>query len=199
MAYNIVKDKNPMSINILKLQRYNFKYFSLEEVVFYEYLVIKAQSFGFKQFYHSTATIENETGLKRHKLDSIIAKFKKNGILDVEIKGFPLVKHFTVNFIKIQSLLTQIYQFAKEDNFIGVNNKLLDDFYNPFVKKYTEKNINKETIQNINKGNDTDIAKIEEKIFFSSDFIIFTERFNEELLNIKNEFDLNDVQLKYEE
>ena len=89
MAYKINKDANPMAINLLKVQRYNFNYFGLEEVCLFEYLVVKGKSFGFKQFYHSTATIQKEIGLKRNKLNTILTKFQKLGIIMIEIKGFP--------------------------------------------------------------------------------------------------------------
>lgn len=39
-----VKDKHPLSINILKLQRYNFNFLKCEEVVFFEFLVVKGAS-----------------------------------------------------------------------------------------------------------------------------------------------------------
>ena len=149
MAYNIKADKNPMSINILKLQRYNFNFFKLDEVVFFEYIVVKAQAFGFGQFYHSTATIEKETGLKRHKLDSIIAKFKKLGILNIELKGFPTVKHFTVNFTIIKSLLPQIFQVAENGKLNAEITQVLGDFYNPMVEKYIQKNNLKEKIKEL--------------------------------------------------
>jgi hypothetical protein len=113
MAYNINADKNPTCLNILKLQRYNFKFFSLEEVVFFEYLIVKAKAFGFGQFYHSTETISSETGIKRTKLDTIIGKFNKLGILQVEIKGFPKVKHFMVNFEHICFIVSNLSECRK--------------------------------------------------------------------------------------
>lgn len=140
MAYNIKADKNPTCVNILKLQRYNFRFFSLEEVIFFEYLVVKAKAFGFGQFYHSTETISGETGIKRTKLDTIIGKFNTLGILDVEVKGFPKVKHFKVNFEKIQALLSQIYQSAENSKLSADMLKLLTGFYNPLVESYQKKN-----------------------------------------------------------
>lgn len=188
MAYDIKKDKNPMSLNILKLQRYNFSFFKLEEVIFFEYLVVKAQAFGFGQFYHSTATIEKETGIKRSKLESIIDKFINIGIIDVEIKGFPKVKHFTINFQKIQFYLPQIYQTAEKSKLSAEMTKLLGDFYNPFVEKYQKKNNKKETLK----------ETLKEKPVGDTDWVAFGDTFNEFLFELKMEYNLKDNQLKHE-
>lgn len=181
-------DKNPMAINILKLQRYNFDFFSLEEVVFFEYMVIKAKSFGYVPFFHSTATIAKETGIKRAKLDSILAKFKKLGLIKVEIKGFPKVKTFTVDFIKVQFFLPQIYQSAENGKLSAEMSKLLADFYTPFVDSYQKKNklerILKETIKETQERD--------------SDWDAFILFFNDLLLDLKNEFNLQASSLNYE-
>lgn len=190
MVYAKKEDKNPTCVNILKLQRYNFKFFSLEEVVFFEYLVVKAKAFGFGQFYHSTETISGETGIKRTKLDSIIGKFGQLGILQVEVKGFPKVKHFKVDFERIHALLAQIYQSAENGKLSADMLKLLTDFYNPLVESYQKKNnierINKENIKKENQDGDTD-------------WNAFGSLFNEFLLDLKIELNMREVQCKYDE
>lgn len=190
MAYNIKADKNPMAVNIRKLQRYNFSFFTLEEVVFFEYLVVKAPLFKFREFYHSTATVAKEIGIKRSKLASIINKFGKMGMLKVEIKGFPKVKHFTVNFEKIRFFLPQIYQSAENGKLSADMSKLLVDFYNSLVENYKKKNINKETIKetlkNENKDND-------------AGWIAFADIFLEKIRLIKKELNLSDLAIKFDE
>ena len=109
------KQYNPLAVNILRLQKYNFDYLTLEEVVFFEYLVVKAVAFGHKPFYHSVKTIADETGIKRIKHATIVKKFVENGWLEVETKGFPKVKFFSVNFNKISKSLSLIYQSALYD------------------------------------------------------------------------------------
>lgn len=190
MSYNIKADKNPTCINILKLQRYNFKFFALEEVVFYEYLIVKAKAFGFGQFYHSTETISGETGIKRTKLDTIIGKFSQLGILQVEVKGFPKVKHFKVDFERIHSLLSQIYQSAENGKLSADMLKLLIDFYNPLVESYQKKN----NTERINKENNK-----KEKKEGDTDWDAFGSLFNEFLLDLKIELNLREVQCKYDE
>ncbi|MGV3529140.1 MAG: hypothetical protein ACO1OO_09610 [Flavisolibacter sp.] len=190
MAYNLEKDKNPTCVNIIKLQRYNFKFFSLEEVVFFEYLVVKAKAFGFGQFYHSTETISSQTGIKRTKLDTIIGKFNKLGILHVEVKGFPKVKHFTVDFEQIQALLSQIYQSAENGKLPADMLKLLSGFYNPLVESYQKKN----KLIRIDKENNK-----KEKPVGDTDWDAFGVIFNEFILDLKIELNLREVQCKYDE
>lgn len=141
-------DTNPTAINILKLQRYNFGFFAIEEVVFYEYLLVKARAFGYKEFYHSTATITKETGIRRSSLDAIIKKFVALGILNLCVKGFPKVKHFTVDFNTIYKLLPKIYQFAENSKLYAENLKLLVDFYKPLAEINQQKNIKKNNQNN---------------------------------------------------
>ena len=66
-----MKEELPFAVYIKKLSQYNFNFLSTEEVVFFEYLVVKGKSFKFKQFYHSDATVEKETGIRRYKLNAI--------------------------------------------------------------------------------------------------------------------------------
>ncbi len=187
MAYDFRKDKNPMAVNIQKLQRYNFNFFSLEEVVFYEYLVIKGRAFLFKPFYHSSATIAAETGIKRNKLETIIKKFQELQLIKVELKGYPKVKHFLVNYSIIPSLFGKIYQFTENGKLTVENRKLLDDFYKPFVDSY-QKKYNKEVLIK-------ELEKETEEI----DSVMTTafSGLNEFLYELKHEFSLNEHQIKF--
>lgn len=187
MAYDIRKDKNPMAVNIQKLQRYNFSFFSLEEVILFEYLVIKGKAFQFKPFYHSSATIAAETGIKRNKLDSIIKKFQGLHLIKVELKGYPKVKHFLVNYSVIPSLFDKIYQFAENGKLSVENRKLLDDFYKPFVETYQKKYNKEETIKEFKKEKE------------EGDSVLTTafSGLNEFLFELKQELTLNDQQIKF--
>jgi hypothetical protein len=140
-------DRNPTAINILKLQRYNFDYFTLEEVVFFEYLVVKRRAFGFKQFYHSHATIAKEIGIKKGNLSAILGRFTELGIIEIEVKGFPPVHNYKVNFGKIIELLPTIYRIAESEQSLAGFGKLLADFFQSLAEMSEQKN----TIKNINK------------------------------------------------
>ncbi len=170
------KEFNPFAINILRLQQYNFNFFSLEEVVLFEYFVIKSQSFGFKKFFHSSATITKETGIKRSRIDKAIVKFESLGILTVTIEGYPKVKHITVNYDMIVPIIAEIYQFAENNKLLAENGKLFADFYKlfaensklfaDFYKLFAENSKQKELIkehkQELNKKNREKEKKREE-------------------------------------
>ena len=83
----ILKKQIPLALNILKFKNYNFNYFSCEEAIFFEYLIVKGQSFKFKEFFHSTETISSETGIKKHSLNSIIKKFIRREYLEALPRG----------------------------------------------------------------------------------------------------------------
>lgn len=140
----IKEDKHPLAINVMKLQRYNFNFFSTEEVVFFEYLMVKGSSFkAGKQFYHSTETIFRETGIKKNSLNSIIKRFTELGIIKIEVKGFPKVKHFLVVFPRVMELFSQIYQSSENGKLPSALSKLLFDFFQPLAVSYLQKNTNK--------------------------------------------------------
>ena len=87
------KDKHGLAINILKFQYFNFEFFNCQEIVLYETLmVLGGKSFTKRdEFFHSTKTLADKTGIKRHSVDRILIKFKKMGIIDYQIKGMPKV------------------------------------------------------------------------------------------------------------
>lgn len=117
----------PLAINIMRFQNYNFKFFATDEVVMFEYLIVKAVSFKHRVFYHSSNTINNETGIKRNRENSILERFENDlKIVTVKVTGMPQVKHFKVHFHKFVPLLRKIYQFNK---FSAENRKLLVDYF----------------------------------------------------------------------
>jgi hypothetical protein len=154
------EDKHPLSINVLKLQRYNFSFFDTEEVVLFEYLVVKGMSFKTRlDFFHSTTTITKETGIKKHSINTIISKFKRLGIIDTVVKGMPRVKHFIIIYPKIIELLPNIYQSSENGKLSTDFRKVLIDFFQPLAENYLKKNNiqnNKEEYKKENKDYDTD-------------------------------------------
>lgn len=156
------KDKHPLAINILKLNRYNYDFFNCEEVVFFEYIVVKGMAFKKrKEFFHSSETIRQETGIKKHSLKSIIRRFTDLGIISTEIKGMPRVKYFIVHYPEILELIPKIYKLSNNGQLSSDFSKHLSDFFIPLVDNYLEKNNkknNKEEV--INKENyDVDSEK----------------------------------------
>lgn len=143
------KDTHPLAINIRKFQRYNYNYFSCEEVVFFEYLVVKANSFKQVPFYHSSETIFNETGIKKHSLNTIIKRFENLNYISIVVKGMPRVKHFTVHYPKIYDDIKHIYLLDDNGQPLYEFRQLLAEFFLPLVETYQKKN----NIMNIEKEN----------------------------------------------
>ena len=147
------KDKHGLSINILKFQWFNFEFFNCQEIVLYETLmVLGGISFtGREEFFHSTQTLADKTGIKRHSVDRILMKFKKIGIIDYEIKGMPKVKHIKILWDNILEMLPEIYQFDKVKEYFDGSTQPLIDFYKLLAendKKIAEKSKEKNTIKN---------------------------------------------------
>ena len=73
------KDQHGLAINIIKFQYFNLEFFNCQEIVLYEtIMVLGGISFAKKEeFYHSTQTLAEKTGIKRHSVDRILIKFKK--------------------------------------------------------------------------------------------------------------------------
>ncbi|WP_339660033.1 hypothetical protein [Croceibacter atlanticus] len=183
------KDTHPLAINIQKLQRYNYDYFNCEEVVLFEYLVIKGMAFKSRvDFYHSSETIRKETGIKKHSLRSIISRFESLGIISTEIKGMPRVKHFQVHFPKIVELFPKIYHSSENGQLSAEFSKHLFDFFHPLVENYQKKN----NIKNNNKENN----KKETSVYVEEDVESF-KNFNDFLSKLKYENNLTERVLTY--
>lgn len=141
------KDSHPLAINIRKFQRYNYNYFSCEEVVFFEYLVVKANAFKQVPFYHSSETIFKETGIKKHSLNTIIKRFENLNYISIEVKGMPRVKYFTVHYPKIYDDIRHIYLLDDNGQPLYEFRQLLAEYFLPLVETYQKKN----NIRNIKK------------------------------------------------
>ena len=167
------EDIHPLAINIQKLQRYNYDYFNCEEVVFFEYIVVKGMAFKKKtEFFHSSETIRKETGIKKHSLNSIISRFEDLGIISTEIKGMPRVKHFKVHFPKIVELIPKIYQLSENGKLSSNFSKHLSDFFIPLVDNYLQKNNIKNNKEEINKKEKNNSESEEERtLSFFNDYL----------------------------
>ena len=188
MNDKIKKDKHPLAINIKKLQRYNYNYFCCEEVILFEYLVVKGKSFKFKPFYHSSETIFKETGIKKHSLNTILKRFKELGYISIEVKGMPKVKHFTVHYPKIQEDLAKIYLLEENGKQLYEFRQLLTEYYLTLTENYQEKYIKKNSKSIINENYEN---LSENEISFFEDFIIFLNE-----LKIKINLKANQVDFK---
>lgn len=104
----------PVSLNVLRRQQYLL---TSDESDFFDWLLIKHRGFGFKEFNYSYAQIEQETGIKRTRLMTIINKFEKMGFLIVEVKGVKLIRALKTHFdIDYRVLLSQLPQLISKNN-----------------------------------------------------------------------------------
>lgn len=184
------EDVHPLAINVLKLKRYNYNFFNCEEVVFFEYIVVKGMAFKNRnEFYHSSETIRKETGIKKHSLKSIISRFEDLGIISTVIKGMPRVKHFIVHFPIIVNLLPQIYQSSENGKLSSKFSKHLSDFFLPLVENYLQKN----NIKNRNK------ELLNEKEEYDSEGDSILSFFNDFLSDLKYKRKCTPKQIKFKD
>lgn len=182
------EDKHPLAINALKLQRYNFSFFDCEEVVLFEYLVVKGMSFKTRlDFFHSTATITKETGIKKHSIETILSKFIRLGIIDIVVKGMPRVKHFIIIYPKIIELLPNIYQSSENGKLSADFRKILTDFFQPLAENYLKKNNiqnNKEEYKKEKKDSDTDMDNTFSVFYDFISFLKYDKGIDEKKLKV---------------
>lgn len=118
---------HPLSINILKRQRYDFSKFNNDEILFFEYLILYSSFVEFKEFYRCDKKILEDTNLKRTVLNKAKEKFVAMGFLKIEIKGLPVVTHYNINYNILLNKLNEIYktEFIEDikGNFIDFQKK----------------------------------------------------------------------------
>jgi hypothetical protein len=183
-------DTHPLAINVLKLNRYNYDFFNCEEVVFFEYIIVKGMAFKkHQEFFHSSKTIRNETGIKKHSLKSIISKFESLGIISTQIKGMPRVKYFTVHYPIIVSLFPQIYKLINNGKLQADFGNHLADFFIPLVDNYSEKNNIKNTKEEV----------LKEKEDIESEHGIALTSFYDFLTTLKYKNNITQASLKFDE
>lgn len=103
------KNKYPLSVNFKTLQQYDLKKTGIDEILFFEWLIVKKLSFGSDEFFYQNNRIFNEIPIKRHRLDKVKVKFICYG-MEKETKGFSnttnylITDEFIENFVKIHLL-----------------------------------------------------------------------------------------------
>lgn len=91
-------DEHPLAINFKKLQRYDMKKASIDEITFFEWLILKQKIFGDENpFFYQNRRAMEEVGIKRSRLESIKSKFVDYGLI-VEPKGILNTTHYHVQY-----------------------------------------------------------------------------------------------------
>lgn len=185
-------DNHPLAVNCLKFQYYNFNFFSCQEIVLFETLIVLG-GISFKkkdEFFHSTKTLTDKTGIKKHTVDKSIERFETLGIVNVEVKGMPRVKFYKMNWDNIIELLPEIYQFDDFRKQFNESTQPLYDFFHQCAENNQEKNSNKNINQNIKKVNDDDALAKANNIKSFKDFLSSTFNYKNSVLGTFNNNDL---------
>ena len=97
-------------------KRYNPRFFTCDERIFFEGLLIKFRKSDFKKFEWAKDKILYELGIKRSRLNTIISNFEKLGIIDHAVVHSIKTKtkknkasFFVVNPERIMELTNEIY------------------------------------------------------------------------------------------
>lgn len=108
--------KMPLCTNIMRLQAYLF---SPDEVILFDWFIVKQVAFKYQEFHYSQARIEKETRIKRTRQDSIISYFEEMGFLSSKVKENKIthgrVRYFKVSFQALMELKLLSEIIKKED------------------------------------------------------------------------------------
>lgn len=162
------KPEIPLSINILRLQNYKL---SPDETVFFDWLIVKSISFGYKKFHYSQARIEKETRIKRTRQDTIIRKFCYelmflNSTVEEHVYTKGRVRFFFVNFKQLtdKDVLSEI---------IEPESKLFSNFI-AYFEYHSE--VQKKISKTENAAKTTDDISDSDEIYYSLDDVYETRR-----------------------
>lgn len=115
LNYIVLDYDSIFGLRLLSFQKYNSTFFSCEERVFFETIIIKYKSFRYQKFYYSYPKIYEELGLKKDKANAIVKKFTDLGILNSEIQTTLItnrpsqITYYELNVEKIIELIPKIY------------------------------------------------------------------------------------------
>lgn len=110
----IIDYESIFGIRLLSFIEYDSNFFSCDERVFFEAIIIKYKSFDFKPFYWSKQIIFDELGIKKDRADKIISKFISLGLLSTHVvtrssDGRPQqITYFDLKVAKLIELLPKI-------------------------------------------------------------------------------------------
>jgi len=171
------KVEMPLSVNIIKFQNYLL---APDEVVLFEWFIVKSISFKYDEFYYGQQRIENETRIKRTRQDKIINYFSDFGIIRPQVRKNATggsVRHFYIDFeclcdkkilsefINPESVTKFIqyfkYHFAeqkknakKKPQEIYFDKQKVDNLYNLLNRTYRQR------VEKYNKGKKTGLKSI---------------------------------------
>ncbi|GEM_PF-6338934 len=96
----------PISTNFKTLSQYDFEKVAVDEILFFEWLMIKRLCFGDETFFYQRERVEKEIGIKKARFETIKGIFIDLGLI-VEQKGWNHTTHYTVNDEFVNAFLTK--------------------------------------------------------------------------------------------
>lgn len=133
----IIDYESLFGIRLLSFIEYDSNFFSCDERVFFEAIIIKFKGFDFKPFYWSKQTIFDELGIKKDRADKIINKLVNLGLISTQLvtrnsNGRPQqVIYFDLKVLKLIELLPKIFKNYESRNIVHDIKKYLY----PAIKK----------------------------------------------------------------
>lgn len=122
MFHHIIDYASMFGVRLNRFMNYNPDFFSCDERVFFESLIMKYRYFHFKPFFLSYPTITKEIGIKKDRAVSINKRFVELGILETQIKGSMIdsgpsqVTYYSLDTKRILELFPQIYLDADTES-----------------------------------------------------------------------------------
>lgn len=117
-----VLDYDPIfGLRLLSFEKYNPNFFSCEERVLFETLIIKFHLFKYKEFFYSYEVIRRELGIKKDRARTIIKKFISLGFLSCQVKTASIkdrpskISYYNINANKVLELVPQIYMLVHQE------------------------------------------------------------------------------------
>lgn len=131
-------------LRLLSFKNYNSDFFTCDERIMFEALLIKLKSHKFNPFYWSKEKIYEEVGIKKDRATKILDKFIKLGIVTKEVRrsfvdNRPLqINYFDLNANSIIELTSQIFKDNEEKNY----EQILSTYLKPVLFRQSSTKMN---------------------------------------------------------
>lgn len=117
LAHNL-KTKHPLSINFKTMLQYDFEFTKIDEMVFFEWLIVKQKSFGEgNPFFYQNRRVIEELGIKRNRLNTIKSKFLDYG-LGIDCKGILNTTHYLVEYDFIEQFIHEHVKYEEQSRML---------------------------------------------------------------------------------
>jgi len=119
--------------------KYNSNFFTCDERVIFEALLIKFKAFNFKPLYWSKEVIFKEVGIKKDRAYKILNRFEELGIITQEIRTSKVknrpqqITYFNINSDRVRELVKDIYN----ERYWEIVDKNLDKYLKPATRTST--------------------------------------------------------------